>query len=104
MTFSEDQQTDLPEHAPYRCGLQPGQQVRLRKDLIIRDHKGRPTGRVHAKGEVWTVLPDSCSFRHDLWLQQPGGRPHTWDDDEESVSEWFEPINESLLETPTADR
>src|SRR5687768_15138282 len=78
--------------APYRCGLAPGDRVRLRKDLLIRDHRNRPTGVVHQQGEIWTVLPDCCSVHHDLWLQQPDGEPHTWDDDSASVAEWFERV------------
>ncbi|MBI5684173.1 MAG: hypothetical protein HZC54_03745 [Verrucomicrobia bacterium] len=66
--------------------------MRLRKDLLICDHKGRPTGQTHLAGEVWTVLPDSCSAKHDLWLRQADGRLHTWDDTVESVAEWFEVV------------
>jgi hypothetical protein len=77
----------------YQCGFRPGQRVRLLKDLVIRDHRGRPTGVVHREGEIWTVLPDCCTVRHDLWLQQPDGEPHTWDDDA-SALEWFEVVSE----------
>lgn len=74
----------------YGCGLRPGDRVRLRKDLVIRDHLNRPTGEVHVKGEVWTVLPDCCGLHHDLWLEQPDGSPHTWDDSKDTVREWFD--------------
>lgn len=73
----------------YRCGLTAGQRLILRKDLIITDHSGNPTGEVHAKGEIWIVLP---GIRTDpvLWLKQPNGERHTWDDDMTQVDEWFE--------------
>lgn len=77
----------------YQCGLKPGDRVRLIQDLHIVDDSGKPTGEVHGQGEIWRVLPDCCSVRHDLWLEQPDGDPHTWDDDV-SVFEWFEKIEE----------
>ncbi len=75
----------------YSCGLRPGDRVRLKKDLIFTDQKDRPTGEVRKAGEVWIILADSCESKHDLWLQQPDGSPHTWDDDE-SVFQYFERI------------
>lgn len=88
--------TDLKLHLPtgdnlfsdYKCGLQAGQQVALRKDLVITDHNGKPTGKVHRQGEVWLVL---AGIRSDpvLWFRQPDGERCTWDDDPVSVAEWF---------------
>ncbi len=75
----------------YFCGLRPGDRVRLKKDLIITDQNDRPTGEVRKAGEVWTVIDDGCEAKHDLWLQQPDGSPHTWCDDQ-SVWEYFERI------------
>lgn len=43
----------------YKCGLKAEDRVRLRHDLIIRNHKGKPTGVVFPKGEIWTVLTGS---------------------------------------------
>ena len=83
-----------PLDQPYRCGLWPGDRVRLRKDLVTTDWRGRPCGEVHKAGEVWTVLPDCCDLHHDLWLQQPDGLEHTWDDDADSVFEYFERVTE----------
>jgi hypothetical protein len=74
----------------YKCGLKSGDQVRLKKDLIVRDHRNRPTGDVHRKGEVWTVLRGSKEGRIDVWLRQPDGKSQTWDDDAVSIDEWFE--------------
>lgn len=98
------QRTDTPAQAgtgasasrteAYACGLRPGDRVRLLRDLVIRDHRNRPTGDMHPKGEIWTVLPDSCSTRRDLWFRQADGELHTWDDDQ-SVSDWFERVPEA---------
>jgi hypothetical protein len=76
----------------YRCGLHPGDQVRLRKDLAICDHRQKPTGKVHRSGEVWLVLPGSCTINDDVWLKTPDGSPHTWDDDATKIFEWFEKL------------
>lgn len=78
----------------YECGLRAGQFVSLRKDLIIRDANGHPTGKIHQKGERWQVLP---GVRTDpvLWLLPPDGESCTWDDDAESVAEWFEVVKDS---------
>ena len=72
----------------YQCGLIAGQKVALRKDLVVLDHAGSPTGEVHPAGEVWDVL---AGVRSDpvVWFRQPNGDRHTWDDDAESISEWF---------------
>jgi len=77
----------------YRCGLQPGDRIRLKKELVIREDSGRPTGESHPVGDVWIVLPDGCSnCPGDLWLQQSDGQEHTWSDDE-SVFEFFEKVS-----------
>jgi hypothetical protein len=74
----------------YRCGLEAGQIVILKKDLVVTDYKGRPKGVVHPKGERWRVLPGITSDPV-LWLLQPDGERCTWDDEPQSVSEWFTP-------------
>lgn len=76
----------------YQCGLVAGQQVALRKDLIVRDHNGKPTGEVYPKGEIWTVL---SGIKSDpvLWFRQADGERHTWDDDAAHVNEWFEVVH-----------
>jgi len=40
----------------YRCGARAGERVRLRRELAILDHRDRPTGKIHAPGEIWTVV------------------------------------------------
>ena len=74
----------------YKCGLKVGDQVRLKKDLIVRDHRNRPTGAVHRQGEVWTVLKGSVEGGNDVWFAEPNGKAHTWDDNSASIDEWFE--------------
>ena len=72
----------------YKCGLLAGQRVALRKDLVIANHMGEPTGEVHPAGEVWQVL---TGLKSDpvLWFRTPDDERHTWDDDPASVDEWF---------------
>ena len=76
----------------YKCGLNAGQVVALRKDLVIQDHNGKPTGKVHKSGEQWQVLP---GIKSDpvLWLLPPDGESCTWDDDPAAVNEWFEAVD-----------
>ncbi|MBI3986661.1 MAG: hypothetical protein HY343_07070 [Lentisphaerae bacterium] len=76
----------------YKCGLKAGDRVCLKKDLIVKDHRNRPTGDIHRKGEVWTVLRGSKEGRIDVWFRQPDGKPHTWDDTPKSIEEWFEVV------------
>ncbi|MCD0462027.1 hypothetical protein [Roseiconus lacunae] len=93
--------TNLKLHVPtddnlitvYKCGLVAGQSVALRKQLVVHDHRGEPTGRIHPEGEVWGVLP-GLESDPVLWLREPDGSRHTWDDDA-SVHEWF-----TLVDTP----
>ena len=77
----------------YKCGLQAGDLVRLRQDIIVRDHKGKPTGTIHSAGEVWKVLPGSKVGRIDVWFMQPDGGRHTWADERTAIDEWFEKVN-----------
>ena len=74
----------------YRCGLKAGDRVRLKKDIEIKNHDDLPTGKKFKKGDVWTVIPGSKEGRIDVWFRQSDGQPHTWDDDSQSITEWFE--------------
>ena len=73
----------------YKCGLKAGDLVVLRKDLIIRDSTGKPTGVKHNKGERWKVLSGSNIGGIDVWFMSPDGQKHTWDDDKSSINKWF---------------
>ena len=77
----------------YKCGLQAGDLVRLRQDIIVRDQKGKPTGMIHKAGEVWKVLPGSNVGRMDVWFMQSAGARHTWADERAAIAEWFEKIS-----------
>ena len=65
----------------YRCGLHSGDRVRLKSDIIVRDTRGKPTGTVHKKGEIWTVLHGSKDDPGVVRLLQADGRLHFWDDE-----------------------
>lgn len=65
----------------YKCGLKAGDRVRLKNEIVITDHKGKPTGKIYPKGEIWTVLNGSKGDPIVVWLQQANGSRHTWDDD-----------------------
>ncbi len=73
----------------YRCGLRAGERITLRRDLKIRDHKGRFTGEIMRHGEPWVVLPGTAEDRGTIYLLQPDGKRHTWNDDD-SVFTFFE--------------
>lgn len=66
----------------YRCGACAGEHVRLRHDLAIQDHCGRPTGKVHKSGEIWIIVRGTTDDSPVLWLHEPNGTSHTWDDDQ----------------------
>ena len=91
-TFHAPDEDNLFSH--YKCGLVAGQRVALRKELIIRDHLGEPTGKTHPVGEIWQVL---SGLKSDpvLWFRMPDGERCTWDDDPEDVAEWFDVVESS---------
>jgi hypothetical protein len=74
----------------YKCGLKAGDSVKLRKEIVVRDIKGKPTGEVHPVGDIWKVIPGSKVGRIDVWFLQANGKRCTWDDDRVSIDEWFE--------------
>jgi hypothetical protein len=75
----------------YQCGAKAGEQVWLKKDIVVQSHDGSGTGKVHSAGEIWTVFPGSSEPPIVLWLCQPDGHRHTWDDNA-GFWEWFERI------------
>jgi hypothetical protein len=77
--------TDYPV-TEYHCGARAGDRVRLRRDLIVRDHKDKPTGEVHHTGEIWTVLRGTAETPPVVWLRQPDGKSHTWSDDDDFLA------------------
>lgn len=78
----------------YRRGARAGEPVRLRRELAIRDHLGNLTGKVYPAGEIWTVLRGTAEEPKVLWLRQPDGAKHTWDDTDDFWN-WFERLPDS---------
>ena len=78
----------------YKCGLKAGDRVRLKRNIVVQDHKGKPTGKVYPKGEIWTVLTGAKEKPVVVWFRQADGNRHTWDDDE-SIYEMFEVVQTS---------
>jgi len=77
----------------YQCGIRAGESVRLRQELVVRDHRGKET-RVHHAGEIWIVLSGSAEPPVDVWLRQPDGKRHTWSDDDDFWN-WFERVTDN---------
>lgn len=77
----------------YKCGLNAGDRVRLRHDIVVTNHKGKPTGKVYPKGEIWNVLTGAKEEPVVVWFRQADGDRHTWDDDE-SIFETFEIVRD----------
>ena len=75
----------------------------MRRDLVVRDQKGVPTGVVHRAGEIWKVSSCPATLPIDVWLKQPDGKRHTWSDDADFLH-WFEKVapDQSLLPKPQA--
>ena len=82
--MSSDTYKPITEYpiSEYRCGARAGDCVRLRRDMVVCDHKDRPTGEVHRAGEIWTVLRGTAEVQPIIWLRQPEGDAHTWSDDD----------------------
>lgn len=80
----------------YICGLKAGDRLRLKCDIVVRDYRGKLTGEVHRKGEIWSVLRGAKEKPVVVWLRQPDGKPHTWDDDE-SIFKTFELIRKTQI-------
>jgi hypothetical protein len=69
------------DSTPYKsCGVQAGDRLRLKRGFVERDHKGRARGKRHCFGEIWTVLDDACRDHDAIWLREPDGTIHTWDE------------------------
>jgi hypothetical protein len=95
---------DTYDVGEYRCGLKAGDSVRLKRDIHLIDHLGNRTGDVLRAGEIWGILPGATEDPGVVWLRQPDGERHTWDDDP-SIFEWFEKIdsiegNDGIRQTP----
>jgi hypothetical protein len=67
----------------YECGLQVGDIVRLKHDIVVRYKNGKPSGEVRLAGEESIVLPGSTDDPGILWLRNATGERWTWDDNEQ---------------------
>ncbi|GKS65743.1 hypothetical protein YTPLAS72_30470 [Nitrospira sp.] len=72
----------------YRCGLKAGDKICVKKDIVVRDSKGKRTSKLYRTGETWHVLPGAKSKPVVVWLLTMDGERHTWDDNE-SIFETF---------------
>jgi hypothetical protein len=64
----------------YPCGAIAGEHVRLRQNLVCNDDQGRPTGCILRADEHWVVLTGHPGEPEVIWLRNPFGERHTWDD------------------------
>ena len=62
----------------YPCGLRAGDRLVLMHDFESRDEQGAVQNR-YERGEIWTVLPGVKNEANVIWLSQPSGKRHTWD-------------------------
>lgn len=70
----------------YKCGLKSGDALKLKKDMALNNSNGLPTGEIIRRNQIWQVLRGT---QGTVWLLQPNGETHTWDDNE-SIFETFE--------------
>lgn len=75
----------------YRCGLRAGRRIALRRELVIHDHRGKPTGVGHPVGETYMVLQGCEADPGVVWLSQADGERCIWDDGAE-IFDWFEVV------------
>ncbi len=64
----------------YPCGLRAGDKLKLKQNLEITDYEGNLTGECYQASEVWTVLSGVETEPNIIWLCQPDGERHTWDE------------------------
>jgi hypothetical protein len=75
----------------YPCGLKAGDKLRVSSEIVVCDHRNRPTGHIHPVGEIWEVLPGVESEPGVIWLRDSSGERQTWD---ETIFDTFEKIKE----------
>lgn len=66
----------------YDCGLKAGDKLKLKMPIPLEDDRGRVV-RTIPKDSVWTVLSGSSQDPGCMWLEEPSGDAHSWDDDKE---------------------
>ena len=83
MTDDEYRAVDPDDHTlnEYPCGVRAGDRLALKKNLELQDHAGNPRGEVIPAGSIWIVLAGLPAEPNVVWLQEPSGLSHTWDED-----------------------
>lgn len=71
----------------YPCGLKGNEVIRLRCPLPIVDSDGKVV-ETRPAGEEWTVIGGDTHLADVVWLREPDGSRHTWDN--ETIFDWFE--------------
>lgn len=74
--------------ADYKCGARPGEVLRLRRELPVRDHLGNAIGTPHPAGGLWRVLKPRVGTPGILWMLDDRDELHTWDDSAD-LWNWF---------------
>jgi hypothetical protein len=74
----------------YRCGVRAGDRLRLKRDFPLLDHQGKHTRGTIPAGSIWLVLAGLPREPGVVWLQEPSGEFHTWD---ESVLDDFDKLD-----------
>jgi hypothetical protein len=78
----------------YPCGLKGGEKLRLRRPLPVVDATGGMT-KSHPAGEEWTVIGGDTHVGDVVWLREPDGSRHTWDN--ETIFDWFEVVKHRAI-------
>ncbi len=80
----------------YKCGLTPGTKLRLTRALEVTRADGTAV-HTHMPRLTWEVLAPGYDIVSQhwndtvVWLRDPNGRNHTWDDDN-SIVEYFDVV------------
>lgn len=64
----------------YNCGLKVGDKIKLKKDIKITSSDAEVTGIIRVSDGVWTVIAGDKNSPETVWLREPSGDIHTWDD------------------------
>ena len=78
----------------YPCGVRAGDHLRLKQDLPLLDDDGNHTRGNIPAGSVWLVVAGLPHEPDVVWLQEPSGNSHIWD---ETVLEDFELLDPNAV-------
>ena len=60
--------------------MRAGDRLRQKGDLPLLDHEGEHTRGTIPAGSIWLVLAGLPNEPDVVWLQEPSGDSHTWDE------------------------